>query len=225
MTTLTRREFLKLVFGSISAAAVTGPLALLWPEAEKARPLAEPLDLYLDDDHHLVDSPPLEDLEWVPISRREHLGLDRMTLEERIAFWVDDWGEEDPFLSVLEERWDVDQWSAAEHAAFAAFEAERAVWLDADIEFHEASEWELAMPTEYGAALRLYCELGEERAEALGLYESAAGGMCSGPAIGFRGDVAKLNAVFATAGLNVVVHEHVPWADEDDPWADEEEAA
>ena len=95
MTTLSRREFLKLVFGSISAAAVTGPLALLGPEAEKARPLAAPLDLYLGDDHHLVDGVPLEDLEWVPIPRREHLGLDRMTLQERIAFWVDDWADEE----------------------------------------------------------------------------------------------------------------------------------
>ena len=95
MTTLTRREFVKLVFGSVAAAALTGPLALLWPEAEKARPLAEPLDLYLDEDDHLVDGPRLEDLEWVPIPRREHLGLDRMTLQERIAFWVDDWADEE----------------------------------------------------------------------------------------------------------------------------------
>ena len=81
MTTLTRREFLKLVFGSVSAAALTGPLALLWPEAEKARPQADPLELYLEEDNHLVDGPRRENLEWVPIPRREHLGLDRMTLD------------------------------------------------------------------------------------------------------------------------------------------------
>jgi hypothetical protein len=226
MTTLTRREFLKLVFGSISAAALTGPLALLWPEAEKARSQAEPLELYLDEDNHLVDGPRREDLEWVPIPRREHLGLDRMTLEERVEFWLYDWGREDPFLAVLEERWGVDQWSVAEHAAFAAFEAERAAWLDADIEFIEASEWELAMPTEYGAALRLYRELGEELAESLGLYWGGVGGPGGGgPAIGFRGDVEKVNAAFAAAGLNVVVHERVPWADDEDPWADEEDVA
>jgi len=226
MTTLTRREFLKLVFGSVSAAALTGPLALLWPEAEKARPQAEPLDLYLDEDNHLVDGPRRENLEWVPIPRREHLGLDRMTLDERIEFWLYDWGGKDPYLAVLEERWDVEQWSAADHAAYAAFEAERAAWLDADIEFIEASEWELAMPTEYGAALRLYRELGEERAESFGLYWSGIGGPGGGgPAIGFRGDVEKVNAAFAAAGLNVVVHERVPWADEEDPWADEEGVA
>jgi hypothetical protein len=27
------------------------------------------------------------------------------------------------------------------------------------------------------------------------------------------------------AGLNVVVHEHLPWADDEDPWADEEDVA
>jgi hypothetical protein len=223
MTTLTRREFLTLVFGSVSAAALTGPFALLWPEAEKTRPL----DLYLDEDDHLVDGPRREDLEWVPIPRREHLGLDRMTLEERVEFWLYDWGKEDPFLAVLEEPWDVDQWSAADHAAFAGFEAERAAWLDADIEFREASEWELAMPTERGAALRLYCELGEELAESLGLYWSGIGGPGSGgPAIGFRGDVETLNAAFAAAGLNVVVHERAPWADDEEgPWADEEDVA
>jgi hypothetical protein len=215
MTTLTRREFLKLVFGSVSAAALTGPLALLWPEPEKTRPLAEPLGLYLDEDHHLVDGPRREDLEWVPILPREHLGLDRMSPHERVDFWVCDWGVEDPVLDALSERGDVENWSAPDHAAFAAFEAEHASWLDADIEFIEASEWELAMPTEYGAALRLHRELGEERAEALGLYGSGIGGPGGGgPAIGFRGDVAKLNAALAAAGLNVVVHECVPWEDE-----------
>jgi hypothetical protein len=231
MTTLTRREFLKLVFGSISAAALTGPLALLWPEDEKSRPVAEPLELYLDEEHHLVDGPRREDLEWVPISRREHLELDRMSPHERVEFWVCDWGVEDPRLEVLCERDAIGQWSAADHAAYAAFEAERAAWLDEDIDFFEASEWELAMPTEYGAALRLYREMGEERAEALGLYWSGIGGPGGGgPAIGFRGDVAKLNAAFAAAGLNVVVHERRPGDEgdeevEEDPWADEEGVA
>jgi len=227
MTTLTRREFLKLVFGSVSAAALTGPLALFWPAAEKARPQAEPLELFLDEDHHLVDGPRREDLEWVPIPRREHLGLDRMSLEERIEFWLYEWGEEDPFLPVLEERWDVDRWTEADHAAFTAFEARRAAWLDADIAFWEASEWELAMPTEYGPALRLYRELGDERAEAFGLYWGGVGGPgSSGPAIGFRGDVTALNAAFAAAGINVVVHEQLPDDEVDsDPWADEQETA
>jgi hypothetical protein len=82
------------------------------------------------------------------------------------------------------------------------------------------------MPTEYGAALRLYRELGEARAEALGLYWGGVGGPGGGgPAIGFRGDVEKVNAAFAAAGLNVVVHEQLPWADEEDPWADAEDAA
>ena len=120
MTTLTRREFLKLVFGSISAAALTGPLALLWLETEKARPQAEPLDLYLDEDHHLVDGPPRYDLTWQPIPRREHLGLDRMSPHERVDFWVCDWGVEDPVLDALCERGDVEHWSAFQRSSRTA---------------------------------------------------------------------------------------------------------
>ena len=46
-----------------------------------------------------------------------------------------------------------------------------------------------------------------------------------GPAIDFRGDVTALNARFAAAGINVVVHERLADEEDDDHWANEEGTA
>jgi hypothetical protein len=216
MTTLSRRDFLKLAFGTVSAAALTGPLALLWPEAAKARPMVEPAELFLDDDHCLVDGP-YRDISWDPPTRREYHGLDRMTLRARYQFWRD-WATDDDFQEFLYDGRDVADWTAEDRATFEAFEAEYAEWLDETMDLEELPERELALMTEYGPAIELYEELGPERAVALGLYEAVIGSPgASGYAIGFAGDVEQLNAALAAAGINVVVHQSL-YDDED--WAD-----
>jgi hypothetical protein len=60
----------------------------------------------------------------MPLQNRVTPWGEIVALPERVEFWVCDWGVEDPRLEVLCERDDIDQWSAADHATYAVFEAE-----------------------------------------------------------------------------------------------------
>ena len=75
LPTINRRDFIKFVFGTASAAAVSGALPL-WPTTAIARPIAEPARLALDYDY-LVDP----DFDCFPVlpTYREFLSLEGLS--------------------------------------------------------------------------------------------------------------------------------------------------
>jgi len=220
---LSRREFLKLILGTAPAVALSGSLSALWPEKAKARPVSDPVTLFLNQDNLLVDGP-WREISWSPSTRREHYGLDEMSLQERLEFWFGWLGKKDGFRAFLDACPHVDDWTAEHHQAFLAHEADHSAWLDEELPFDEMSELDLAFLTEHGPALGLFEHLGEKRAEALGLYETVVGGPGGGGyGIGFRGDVDKLNAKLAALGINVVVAGRLD--DDDEYWDDNDEEA
>lgn len=79
MTDITRRDFLKIAFGTVATAAFSGPLAAAWPKEARSRPVAEPWQIdikggYLDD-------------EWVGDDRptyRDFRDYDGLAIDERV---------------------------------------------------------------------------------------------------------------------------------------------
>ena len=80
MTTLNRRDFLKIALGTVSAAALSGPLALVWPEEARSRPVAEPWLIDLEDGY-LVDNAWADD-DWP--TYREHWDYDWLSIDEKV---------------------------------------------------------------------------------------------------------------------------------------------
>jgi hypothetical protein len=224
---VSRREFLKLILGTVPAVALSGPLATLWPETKKSLPVGEPVELYLDEENCLVSGPFLE-LDWTPTTRREYFDWDDLPLRERLEYWRESWRADERFHEFLYEGPEVDQWTDADHATFRALEADQADWLDGEMSYDELPERDLALMTEYGAAVELFDQLPEKQARALGLHETVLGGPGGGGgyAIEFRGDVTRLNATLAALGINVVVRRSLyddgeDW-DDDEDWGDDE---
>jgi hypothetical protein len=135
MTTLSRRNFLKLAAGTLSAAALPEPLASLLPQAGADAAVTERVELFVDDEHCLVDGPPWE-ITAIPRPRREHFGFDAMSLPQRLEFW-EQWASDDAFLDFLGKAPPIDEWTAADHAGFDALEARSAAWLNADVSIDE----------------------------------------------------------------------------------------
>jgi hypothetical protein len=217
---VSRREFLKLILGTVPAAALSGPLAALWPDEAKSRPVADPITLYLDRDWApgealLVGDASAAADEYFP-PRREYYDWEALSLKERVEYWLDGWGaaaHDGEFIWGLP---DVEDWTAADLAQFNAFEAKQRRWLDAPVEIDEMSERDLAAMTQFGAGYELFDQVGG----GLGLYETYCGSPGGGGwYVAFRGDVEQLNAGLAALGINVVVLD--PDADDeedDDDW-------
>jgi hypothetical protein len=217
---VSRREFLQVILGTAPAVALSGPLSALWPAEAAARPIAEPVELFLDEDNLLVHDP-WRELVWDPPTRREYYSVDHMSLRERLRFWSDWWsGDDDDFREFLDDHPNARHWSAEELQTFQSYEAGWADWLDDDLDFDEMSDMDLASLSHHGPGIELFQQLDPKQAEALGLYEAAFGCPgCGGYAIRFRGDVEKLNAALAGLGINVVLRASL---DEDAEWGEDD---
>ena len=184
--TINRRDFIKFVFGTASAAAVSGVLPL-WPTTAIARPIAEPARLALDYDY-LVDP----DFDCFPVlpTYREFLSLEglsghklRKTLEK----------EHERFEHLLK---DPANW----------FVSEIKDWLDSHIEPDDMSPWNAAQYTAYGAGILLYESLPFENTMELNL--NLVEGDCPGSSfcgVHFSGDVEELNNGLRSLGINLQV--------------------
>jgi hypothetical protein len=183
---INRRDFIKFVFGTASAAAVSGALPL-WPTTAIARPIAESARLALDYDY-LVDP----GFDFCPVlpSYRDFLslnGLSKRKLKEVLG----------------EERWRFEHllknpadWSVSEIKE----------WLDSHIEFDDMSPRNAAEYTEYGDGIRLYESLPFEDAMELNL--NLVEGDCPGSnfcGVHFSGDVEELNNGLRSLGVNLHV--------------------
>ncbi|MBT5707690.1 MAG: hypothetical protein HOI66_15355 [Verrucomicrobia bacterium] len=84
-----RRDFIGVIFGTVSTAAISGPLQGLWPAKAKDRPAAEPIVFTLE--HGYVIDPDFEPTTTCPtVSQNRYENLDE---EDQVSFlleWLDE---------------------------------------------------------------------------------------------------------------------------------------
>ena len=148
---ISRRDFLKIIFTTTSAAAVSGVLPH-WPAAALNRPVREPV-VFADDGYgYLIDSS-MEYYDFGLPTFREHLGLKGLgpkQLKTRLK------QEESRFEHLISAsgRWNIDEVQE---------------WLDSDVEFDDLSLREGMTYTPYGPPIEFYDQLPYADSEKIGL--------------------------------------------------------
>ena len=186
-----RRDFIKFVFGTASAVAITGGSSI-WPTEALTRPIAEPAKLALDDYNYLVD--PYFDYNPQLPTYREFLSLEILSNSELKDALKDDTWRFDHHLK------DPDNWSVHEIQG----------WLEESIDFDDMSPWNAAQYTEYGNGIRLYDALPNEDVRDLNLTlmegEVPGSNFCGVRYDGdFEEDFDNLNRGLAGRGINLII--------------------
>ena len=148
---ISRRDFLKVIFTTTSAAAVSGVLPH-WPAAALNRPVREPVVFADDVDGYLIDAS-MEYYDFGLPTFREHLGLEGLgpkQLKTRLK------QEESRFEHLISAsgRWNIDEVQE---------------WLDSDVEFDDLSLREGMTYTPYGPPIEFYDQLPYADSEKIGL--------------------------------------------------------
>jgi hypothetical protein len=182
-----RRDFLKLVSATASAAAISGKMAL-WPSEAMARPIADPGYLSLDDSCYIID--PFFDFCPDLPTFRELFALEGITQEQIEEILNEEFWRFEHLLS------DPDNWSVSEIEP----------WLDTKVEMHDMSPWKAMGYTQYGPGIRLYEHLGWNVSDDLGL-SYVEGEMPGHDFVGVKviGDLNDLNDGLAIHGLNLII--------------------
>ena len=186
---ISRRDFLKLVSTTASAAALAGKVAF-WPAEALSRPVAEPTFLALNDYSYIID-PYFDFCPELP-TFREYLSLEGLTDEQmKEALKDHEWRFEYRVA-------DPDDWSVSEIEK----------WLDSTVELDDLSPRESMGYSEYAPGIELHDHLRWEVAEDLGLIyiEGDAPGR-DFIGVRFDGEIDDLNAGLARYGMNLVVRE------------------
>ena len=186
-----RRDFIKFVFGTASAVAVSGGSSI-WPTEALTRPIAEPAKLALDDYNYLVD--PYFDYNPQLPTYREFLSLENLSNSELKDALKDDTWRFEHHLK------DPDNWSVHEIQG----------WLEESIDFDDMSPWNAAQYTEYGNGIRLYDALPYEDVRDLNLTlmegEVPGSNFCGVRYDGdFEEDFDNLNRGLAGRGINLII--------------------
>ena len=186
-----RRDFIKFVFGTASAVAVSGGSSI-WPTEALTRPIAEPAKLALDDYNYLVD--PYFDYNPQLPTYREFLSLKNLSNSELKDALKDDTWRFEHHLK------DPDNWSVHEIQG----------WLEESIDFDDMSPWNAAQYTEYGNGIRLYDALPYEDVRDLNLTlmegEVPGSNFCGVRYDGdFEEDFDNLNRGLAGRGINLII--------------------
>ena len=186
-----RRDFIKFVFGTASAVAVSGGSSI-WPTEALTRPIAEPAKLALDDYNYLVD--PYFDYNPQLPTYREFLSLENLSNSELKDALKDDTWRFEHHLK------DPDNWSVHEIQG----------WLEESIDFDDMSPWNAAQYTEYGNGIRLYDALPYEDVRDLNLTlmegEVPGSNFCGVRYDGdFEEDFDNLNRGLAGRGITLII--------------------
>ena len=186
-TEINRRDFLKLIFATASAAAVSGKIAL-WPTEALSRPIAEPAVLALDDSSYIVD-PHFDFCPDLP-TFRELYSLEDLKSEQIKEELKDEVWRFEEMLS------DPKNWSVTEIDT----------WLDTQVEMYDMSPWKAAKFTQYAPGIELHNHLGWDAAKELGMAY-IEGEMPGHDFVGVRldSDINEFNAGLAQHGFNLIV--------------------
>ena len=197
-----RRDFIGVIFGTVSTAALSGPTVNLWPAEAKDRPKAEPV-VFLLDNGYIVE--PDFDYEANSPTVRENR-YDGLSTKEALEFFSDlieasdDWEHLEKEIGKPCEKW-----STAEVSILEDYFKDE---LDEKEDPENFSFQASAENSEYSAGIRVLEELGDERAKELGLYlvegDHPGSSFCG---VAFEGEVEVLNLEFARRGLNLKLRE------------------
>ncbi len=188
-TEISRRDFLKLISATASAAAVSGAITF-WPTEALSRPIAEPAVLALDDSRYIID-PHFDFCPDFP-TFREFLTLENLTAGQMKEALKDEEGRFEHLLV------DPENWSISEIEE----------WLDTTIEMDDLSPSAAMGYTQYGPGIQLHNNLGWDAAEELGLAY-IEGEMPGHDFLGIRLDsnINDFNGGLARHGFNLIVLE------------------
>ena len=148
---INRRDFLKVVFTTTSAAAVSGVLPH-WPAEALSRPIMEPVE-FADDGYGYLIDPSMDYYDSTLPTFRELLGLEELgpeQLKERLK------EEEWRFEHLVSNP---DDWSIKEIQD----------WLDSDVEFDDMGLRQGMSYTPYGPPIEFYERTPYADAEKIGL--------------------------------------------------------
>jgi len=148
---ISRRDFLKVIFTTTSAAAVSGVLPH-WPLEALNRPVMEPVEFADDGYGYLIDSK-MEYYDFGLPTFREFLdleGLGPKQLKTRLK------EEEWRFEHLISDsgNWNIDEIQE---------------WLDSDVEVDDMSLWEGMAYTPYGPPIEFYDQMSYADSEKIGL--------------------------------------------------------
>ena len=148
---INRRDFLKVIFTTTSAAAVSGVLTH-WPAAALNRPVREPV-VFADDGYgYLIDSS-MEYYDFGLPTFREYLNLEGLGAKQlKTRLKKEEWRFE--HLISASGRWNIDEVQE---------------WLDSDVEFDDLSLREGMTYTPYGPPIEFYDQLPYADSEKIGL--------------------------------------------------------
>ena len=202
MTDISRREFLKIAFGTVSATALSGPLALAWPPEAHARPVAEAWRVGLSGGY-LFDDEWTEDASDWP-THRDHWDYDCLAIDEKIECLLDHHGYDEQAL--FEDHLISKPRSGWHERALTRIEEAFGDVLDEPIAPDLMSPHERLWRGPYGVGTHLLEELPPDEVDRLGLW--LVEGECPGSdfcGVRFEGDLADLNETLARHGINVHV--------------------
>ena len=148
---INRRDFLKVIFTTTSAAAVSGVFPH-WPSAALNRPVREPV-VFADDGYgYLIDSS-MEYYDFGLPTFREYLNLEGLGAKQlKTRLKKEEWRFE--HLISASGRWNIDEVQE---------------WLDSDVEFDDLSLREGMTYTPYGPPIEFYDQLPYADSEKIGL--------------------------------------------------------
>lgn len=200
---ISRRDFLKIIFGSVPAAALVGTLPVPWPAEAMERPVAEPYRLALQYGY-IID--PNFDYEGVVMPTHgerllDHHGFVWKREASARAALAELHMSRDAYVPVLEEIEDIENLDDTHDA-----EIER--WLAEKLDFEELSPFEGAEMSEYAPGIEIYQRMALGLSRRLGLHlvqGDHPGSDFTG--VRFSGELAELNMALAREGLNMVVEQ------------------
>lgn len=200
MANVTRREFLKITFGTASAAALSGPLTLVLPKEAHSRPVAEPRLIDLEDGY-LVDG------EWDESmfpTYREQWGYDTLSIKEKVETLLDHWGYDEKTLAQDYEiirppkGWDAQ--------SIAEIESTFGDLLDDQVDTEDLSFNDQLRYGPYSVGKDVLDVFNQEEQKELGLWivegEHPGSDFCG---VRFAGDIDELNEALARHGVNIRV--------------------
>jgi hypothetical protein len=198
-----RRDFISVIFGTVSTVALSGTLSDRWPTKAKKRPKAEPIVFHLENGY-IVDPDFDYEANWPTVRENRY---DCLSTAHAIDLFYELIGNHSETYDYLEKEIGkpAEKWSKAELTFLEDYFEEK---LDEKEDPENFSFQASAKNSEYSAGIQVLERLGDKRAKELGLY--LVEGDCPGSSfcgVAFDGDIEGLNLELVRRGLNLSIEQ------------------
>ena len=197
-----RRNFIKIIFGTVSTGALSGPISDLWPTKAKKRPEAEPFVFHLENGY-IVDPDFDYEANWPTVRENRYNNL---STKEALEFFSDlieakdSWDHYEKEIGKPSEKWSEEEVTILEDY----FKDE----LDEKEDPENFSFQASAENSEYSAGIQVLERLEGKAAKELGLYlvegDHPGSSFCG---VAFDGDLEGLNLELVRRGLNLSIEQ------------------